>query len=302
VDEGADFIEVRPPLQWQPAAIHTYDDHRMAMCLSLAAFNPLAGRTDDAGPGLPLRILDPRCVGKTFPDYFEALFGVVGAEPADVPVITVDGPTASGKGTLAAALAARLGYHTLDSGSLYRTTALAALQDGVDPDDAAALARLAGVLDLRFEGTAVMLRGRPVSDELRREEVGNLASRIAALPAVREALHGLQLAFRRPPGLVADGRDMGTVVFPGAPLKVFLTASAARRAERRHKQLISKGIQANIEDLRVDLESRDARDRTRSVAPLKPAEDALLLDNSALSVDESVEVVLSWWQQRRPFG
>ena len=302
VIEGADFIEVRPPARWQPAAIHTYDDHRMAMCLSLAAFNPLAGRTDDAGPGLPLRILDPRCVGKTFPDYFEALFGVVGTLPEDVPVITVDGPTASGKGTLAAALAARLGYHTLDSGSLYRTTALAALQDGVDPADEAALARLAAVLDLRFEGTAVMLRGHPVSDELRREEVGNLASRIAALPAVREALHGLQLAFRRAPGLVADGRDMGTVVFPGAPLKVFLTASAARRAERRHKQLISKGIQANIEDLRVDLESRDVRDRTRSVAPLKPAEDALLLDNSALSVDESVEVVLSWWQQRRPFG
>ena len=302
VIEGADFIEVRPPARWQPAAIHTYDDHRMAMCLSLAAFNPLAGRADDRGPGLPLRILDPRCVGKTFPDYFEALFGVVGAEPADVPVITVDGPTASGKGTLAAALAERLGYHTLDSGSLYRTTALAALKDGIDPDDAAALARLAGVLDLRFEGTAVMLRGRPVSDDLRREEVGNLASRIAALPAVREALHGLQLAFRRAPGLVADGRDMGTVVFPGAALKVFLTASAARRAERRHKQLISKGIQANIEDLRVDLEARDARDKTRIVAPLKPAEDALLLDNSALSVDESVEVVLGWWQQRRPFG
>jgi len=302
VIEGADFIEVRPPVRWQPAAIHTYDDHRMAMCLSLAAFNPLAGRADDRGPGLPQRILDPRCVGKTFPDYFEALFGVVGAEPADVPVITIDGPTASGKGTLAAALAARLGYHTLDSGSLYRTTALAALQDGIDPDDAAALARLAGVLDLRFDGTAVMLRGRPVSDELRREEVGNLASRIAALPAVREALHGLQLAFRRPPGLVADGRDMGTVVFPGAALKVFLTASAARRAERRHKQLISKGIQANIEDLRADLEARDARDKTRSVAPLKPAEDALSLDNSALSVDESVEVVLGWWQQRRPFG
>ena len=302
VIEGADFIEVRPPARWQPAAIHTYDDHRMAMCLSLAAFNPLAGRADDRGPGLPLRILDPRCVGKTFPDYFEALFGVVGAEPADVPVIPVDGPTASGKGTLAAALAERLGYHTLDSGSLYRTTALAALKDGIDPDDAAALARLAGVLDLRFEGTAVMLRGRPVSDDLRREEVGNLASRIAALPAVREALHGLQLAFRRAPGLVADGRDMGTVVFPGAALKVFLTASAARRAERRHKQLISKGIQANIEDLRVDLEARDARDKTRIVAPLKPAEDALLLDNSALSVDESVEVVLGWWQQRRPFG
>ena len=248
-----------------------------------------------------MRILDPRCVAKTFPDYFETLFGVVSAEPADVPVITVDGPTASGKGTLAAALAARLGYHTLDSGSLYRATALAALQDGIAPDDEAALARLAAMLDLRFEGTAVVLRGRPVGDDLRREDVGSLASRVAALPAVREALHGLQLAFRRPPGLVADGRDMGTVIFPDAALKVFLTASAAQRASRRHKQLISKGIQANIDDLRVDLEARDARDKSRSVAPLKAAEDALSLDNSALSIDESVDVVLGWWQQRRPF-
>jgi len=302
VSEGEDFIEVAPPTRWRHASIHTYDDHRMAMCLSLAAFNPLAGQSGNGGPGLPLRILDPRCVAKTFPDYFETLFGVVSAEAQDVPVITVDGPTASGKGTLAAALAARLGYHTLDSGSLYRTTALAALQDGIAPDDAPALAKLASLLDLRFDGAAVILRGRPVSDELRREDVGSLASRIAALPAVREALHGLQLAFRRPPGLVADGRDMGTVIFPGAALKVFLTASAAQRASRRHKQLISKGIQANIQDLRVELEARDARDKSRSVAPLRAAEDALSLDNSALSIEESVDVVLGWWRQRRPFG
>ncbi len=301
VTTGDDFIEVQPPRAWQPAAIHTYDDHRMAMCLSLAAFNALAAHADDDGPGVPVRILDPRCVAKTFPDYFEALFGVVSTEAQDVPVITVDGPTASGKGTLAAALAARLGYHTLDSGSLYRTAALAALQDGVAADDTPALARLATRLDLRFDGPTVVLRGRAVSDELRREEVGSMASRIAALPAVREALHGLQLAFRRAPGLVADGRDMGTVVFPDATLKVFLTASAAQRAERRHKQLISKGIQAKIEDLRADLEARDARDKSRSVAPLKPAEDALSLDNSALSIDQSVDVVLGWWAQRRPF-
>jgi 3-phosphoshikimate 1-carboxyvinyltransferase len=298
---GADFIEVTPPAQWQAAAIHTYDDHRMAMCLSLAAFNPLAGQAGNGGPGLPVRILDPRCVAKTFPDYFETLFGVVSTEPADVPVITVDGPTASGKGTLAAALAARLGYHTLDSGSLYRTAALAALQDGIAPDDESALARLAAMLDLRFDGSSVVLRGRGVSDELRSEDVGSLASRIAALPAVREALHGLQLAFRRAPGLVADGRDMGTVIFPGAALKVFLTASAAQRASRRHKQLISKGIQAKLDDLRVELEVRDARDKSRSVAPLRAAEDALSLDNSALSIEESVDVVLGWWQQRRPF-
>ena len=158
------------------------------------------------------------------------------------------------------------------------------------------------MLDLRFDGATVLLRAQPVNDELRREDVGALASRIAALPAVRAALHGLQLAFRRAPGLVADGRDMGTVVFPDAALKVFLTASAAQRAQRRHKQLISKGTQAKIADLRADLEARDARDKSRSVAPLKPAQDALSLDNSAQSIDQSVDVVLGWWAQRRPFG
>ena len=302
VNEGADFIEVHPPKAWKTAAIHTYDDHRMAMCLSLAAFNGLAG----ANPPCPVRILDPRCVGKTFPDYFEALFGVATADPLDVPVITIDGPTASGKGTLAAAVADRLGYHLLDSGALYRATGLASQWDGIASEDEQGLARLAGMLDLRFghgpQGSRAWLRGREVSDELRAEAAGLLASRVSALPAVREALQGLQLAFRRAPGLVADGRDMGTVVFPRAELKVYLTASAAQRAERRHKQLISKGIPANIADLRADLEMRDARDRNRAVAPLKPAEDALLLDNSNLTVEESVTQVLDWWQQRRPFS
>jgi 3-phosphoshikimate 1-carboxyvinyltransferase len=241
-------------------------------------------------------------VAKTYPDYFETLFSVVRAAPQDVPVITVDGPSASGKGTLAAALAQRLGYHQLESGALYRATALAALQDGVNDDDAAALAHVAAGLDLRFEGERIRLRGEVVNDALRQEHVGAVASKVSALPAVRQALHWLQLAFRRAPGLVADGRDMGTVVFPTAALKVFLTADAAQRAIRRHKQLISKGIHANIADLREDLEERDARDRSRSIAPLKPAEDALSLDNSALSIDESVDVVLGWWQQRRPFG
>lgn len=302
VNEGPDFIEVAPPKAWQPGAIRTYDDHRMAMCLSLAAFNGLAC----AEPPCPVRILDPRCVAKTFPDYFEALFGVASANPLDVPVITIDGPTASGKGTLAAAVADALGYHLLDSGALYRATGLASQWDGVAPDDEAGLARLAGMLDLRFghgpQGSRAWLRGREVSEELRAEAAGLLASRISALPAVREALQGLQLAFRRPPGLVADGRDMGTVVFPRAQLKVYLTASAAQRAERRHKQLISKGISANIEGLRADLEMRDARDKSRAVAPLRPAEDALLLDNSNLSIEDSVAQVLSWWQQRRPFS
>ncbi|MDE1949678.1 MAG: bifunctional 3-phosphoshikimate 1-carboxyvinyltransferase/cytidylate kinase, partial [Burkholderiales bacterium] len=231
VVEGPDFIEVKPMRDWKAASIRTYDDHRMAMCLSLAAFNPLAGGR------VPVRILEPRCVGKTFPDYFEALFGLASAAAEDLPVIAIDGPTASGKGTLAAAVAERLGYRLLDSGALYRATGLAAQQDGVSPEDGPALAQLAARLDLRFEGARCWLRGREVSDELRLESTGALASRVSVWPAVREALHALQLAFRRPPGLVADGRDMGTVVFPQARLKVFLTASAAERAERRHKQL-----------------------------------------------------------------
>ncbi|MFO1271606.1 MAG: bifunctional 3-phosphoshikimate 1-carboxyvinyltransferase/cytidylate kinase [Rubrivivax sp.] len=296
VVEGPDFIEVAPPQAWRPAAIRTYDDHRMAMCLSLAAFNPA---------GVPVRVLDPRCVGKTFPDYFEALFGVASAAPEDVPVIAIDGPTASGKGTLAAEVAARLGYHLLDSGALYRATGIAAGWDGVSGDDEAGLARLAGLLELRFgqgdEAGRTWLRGREITEELRLEATGLMASRVAALPAVRQALHALQLSFRRAPGLVADGRDMGTVVFPSAGLKVFLTASAAERAARRHKQLIDKGISANIDALRVDLEARDARDTNRAVSPLRPAEDAQLLDNSHLTVAESVSKVLDWWAARRPF-
>ena len=300
VVEGADFIDISPPARWASAAVHTYDDHRMAMCLSLAAFNPLAGAN------CAQRILDPRCVAKTFPDYFEALFSVARADAEAIPVITIDGPTASGKGTLAAAVARALGYHLLDSGALYRATGLASQWDGVVADDEAGLARLAGQLALRFghgpDGSRAWLRGREVSDELRTEAAGLLASRVSALPAVREALQGLQLAFRSPPGLVADGRDMGTVIFPGATLKVFLTASPAQRAIRRHKQLISKGIPANIDSLRADLEARDARDKHRGVSPLQPAQDALLLDNSDLSIEDSVTQVLTWWQQRRPFG
>jgi 3-phosphoshikimate 1-carboxyvinyltransferase len=303
VDEGPDWIAVTAPQTWRAASIHTYDDHRIAMCLSLAAFNPLAASGPRAKPvpAVPVRILDPRCVGKTFPDYFETLFGLAVARTPDLPVITVDGPSASGKGTLASAVAAALGYHLLDSGALYRATAWAALQQGVASDDEQALARLAESLDLHFSGEQIFLAGADVSDALRREDVGALASKVSAWPQVRDALRALQLSFRRLPGLVADGRDMGTVVFPTAALKVFLTASAATRAERRHKQLISKGISANIDSLRADLEARDARDQNRSIAPLKPAEDAVLLDNSALTIDASVDKVLEAWQQRRPF-
>ncbi len=295
VEEGADFIRVHPLAEFRAASIHTYDDHRMAMCLSLAAFSGLK----HGGAGVPVRIEDPKCVAKTFPDYFETLFGVV--ECRQVPVITIDGPTASGKGTLAAEVAARLGWHTLDSGSLYRVTALSALRCNVAVDDEAGLARVAQSLSLRFEGTRIFLDDEDVSDELRAEAVGTMASRISVWPAVRAALYELQCGFRRLPGLVADGRDMGTVIFPHAPLKVFLTATAAARAERRHKQLISKGVSATLDDLRKDLEERDARDKARTTAPLKPAEDAVLLDNSVLGVEASVEQVLSWWNARQPF-
>ena len=297
VVETADAIEITPPETWQAAAIGTYDDHRMAMCFSLAALNPLAG----VRPGLPVRILDPRCVGKTFPQYFETLFSVVQAETGAIPVIAIDGPSASGKGTLAAGLAAALGYHHLDSGALYRATAWAARARGVSEDDPEAMAEVATRLDLRFDAGHAWLDGRDVTDALRDEAVGALASKISAWPAVRVALHDLQLSFRRLPGLVADGRDMGTVVFRDASLKVFLTASAAERAERRHRQLISKGVSASIEGLRADLEARDARDRNRVAAPLVPASDALLLDNSGLTIDASVAKVLAWWQSRQPF-
>jgi 3-phosphoshikimate 1-carboxyvinyltransferase len=305
VEEGADFIVVHPipPGNWKAAAVHTYDDHRMAMCLSLAAFNALAGAhpITEAADGLPVRILDPRCVAKTFPDYFEALFSLATTAPADIPVIAIDGPTASGKGTLASLVAQRLGYHLLDSGALYRATALAVTHAGVDPADEPAVAALAAALDLHFTGERTTLAGRDITDELRLEATGLLASRISALPAVRRALHALQLSFRRLPGLVADGRDMGTVVFPEAPLKVYLTATAERRAARRHAQLMAKGVSASIDSLLADLRQRDDRDQNRSVAPLKPAEDAVLLDNSDMGIDESVEFVSAQWQQRSGF-
>ncbi len=298
VVEGADFIEVTPPASpahWRSGTIRTYDDHRMAMCLSLAAFNPLAG----ARPARAVRILDPQCVAKTFPDYFEALFGLSRTHPADVPVITIDGPTASGKGTLASEVARRLGFELLDSGALYRATALTVQQAGADPADAMAVAALAEMLDLRFEADRAFLAGQDVTDALRLEETGNLASKVSVHPAVRQALHGLQLAFRRVPGLVADGRDMGTVIFPDAPLKIFLTASVEQRASRRHHQLMSRGISANIDSLLAELKMRDARDQNRAVAPLKPAEDAVLLDNSGMSIDDCVEFVLEAWNTHR---
>jgi 3-phosphoshikimate 1-carboxyvinyltransferase len=289
VEEGADWIRVHPPAAFRRARIRTYDDHRMAMCFALTALNAK----------VPVRIDDPACVAKTFPDYFETLFERV--EAGEVPVIAIDGPTASGKGTLAHEVARELGYQVLDSGSLYRAAALAAQRAGVDWADADAVAALCPGLPLRFEADRILLGDEDLSEALRQEAIGLGASAVAAHPAVRLALHQLQLSFRRAPGLVADGRDMGTVVFPDAQLKIFLTASPEARAERRHKQLISKGISTNIVGLLADLRRRDEQDRNRSTAPLKPASDAKELDNSALSIEESVQQVLAWWSEAQAF-
>jgi len=214
---------------------------------------------------------------------------------SQIPVLTIDGPTASGKGTVAHRVADRLGFHYLDSGALYRLTALSALRRQTDLADEHALAKLAEHLHCSFQGGDIILSHENVTDAIRAEEVGNTASKIATFPAVRHALTGLQLGFRKAPGLVADGRDMGSVIFPHAPLKVFLTASVAARAGRRYKQLIDKGISANMEDLLMDLQARDDRDTQRTIAPLIPAEGAHVLDTSEMSADQAVEQVLQWY-------
>ncbi|CAG2132848.1 Cytidylate kinase [Cupriavidus campinensis] len=212
-----------------------------------------------------------------------------------IDVITIDGPTASGKGTVAHKVADALGFHLLDSGALYRLVALASDRADVDLQDVSTLAKMAARLDVKFGPDRVWLSGEEVSQAIRAEAIGNRASAIAVHQPVRDALTALQRGFRKLPGLVADGRDMGTVIFPEARLKVFLTASVEARARRRYKQLIDKGISANIEDLLRDLEARDARDRSRAAAPLRPAEDAQRLDTSDMSVDEAVAQVLEWY-------
>ena len=278
VEEGVDYIRITPPEKVRHAAIDTYDDHRMAMCFSLAAFGAEG-----------IRINDPRCVAKTFPNYFTVLHDVVKA----VPVIAIDGPSASGKGTVAKLVAARLGYHYLDSGALYRLLALAAQRDGVMLTDETGLAELAGRIEIRFEGEQIWLDGALAGDELRGEQCAAAASKVAALPGVRAALLAKQHAFRRAPGLVADGRDMASVVFPDAALKVFLTASAEVRADRRYKQLKEKGIGANIAALLLDIRVRDERDTQRSASPLQQAPGASLLDTTALNIEQAVNEVLA---------
>ncbi|WP_114418203.1 (d)CMP kinase [Marinospirillum perlucidum] len=215
-----------------------------------------------------------------------------------VPVITLDGPGGAGKGTVSMLLAKQLGWHLLDSGALYRLVGLAADNHGVELDNEASLAVLAEHLDVQFlvskeELVQVVLEGEDVSQELRTERVGGLASQVAALPSVREALLARQRAFQDTPGLVCDGRDMGTVVFPEAPLKIYLTASADERARRRQEQLRDKGVTASLLDLKKDILERDARDMNRKTAPLRPAEDAVEVDTTSLSIAEVVDLILA---------
>lgn len=215
---------------------------------------------------------------------------------APISVIAIDGPSASGKGTVAALVAQALGFHYLDSGAIYRVTAYAAGIAGVALDNESKLAALARDLDLRFDGNEVFLAGEAVGDAIRGEDAGRAASKIAALPRLRQALLERQRAFRRAPGLVSDGRDMGSVVFPDAGLKVFLTASAEERAQRRYKQLIEKGFDANLAAILQDLRERDARDSARSAAPLQQSADAVLLDTTSLNIQQAVKQVLDWWR------
>jgi 3-phosphoshikimate 1-carboxyvinyltransferase len=285
VEEGTDCLTVSPPRAARlvpRASIDTYDDHRMAMCFALVALG-----------GVPVRINDPKCVAKTFPDFFERLAAIT----RPVPVIALDGPSASGKGTVARGVARALGFEFLDSGALYRLVALAALQAGIDPGDEAAVGRIARDLDVGFEDETIRLAGQDVTNAIRREDVSVAASRVAALPAVRAALLERQRDFRRPPGLVADGRDMGSTVFPDAVLKVFLTASPGERARRRHKQLMEKGIDATLPSLLQDIEQRDARDAERGVSPLVRCEDARLLDTTGLGADQAIQQVLHWYRE-----
>ena len=217
---------------------------------------------------------------------------------AAAPVIAIDGPTASGKGTIAERVARALGFHYLDSGALYRLVAWRTLRRGVEPSDENAVLNLAADMAPRFGNGRIELDGTDVMNAIRQEDVGRVASQVAVHPRVRQALLDLQRASRKPPGLVADGRDMGTVVFPDARLKVFLTASVPARAERRYNQLIEKGFPANIAGLVQELQARDKRDSERSASPLKPAEDAYRLDSSALTIDEVVAQVLEWYAKR----
>jgi len=214
------------------------------------------------------------------------------------PVIAIDGPSASGKGTVSRQVAQRLGFHYLDSGALYRLVALQTMRLNIDPESTLELSDISLNLNVLFDGEDVVLEGRAVTDAIRDEAVGVMASRVAALPAVRDALLARQRAFRQPPGLVADGRDMGSVVFTDARLKIFLTASPEERAARRHKQLMEKGLGASMNALLQEIRERDARDSQRAAAPLKKCADAIELDTTGMTVEDEVRQILAYYQRQ----
>jgi len=297
VDESQDGAVVHGG-RFSGGTVDSCGDHRVAMSLAIAG--------TVAAEQVVVRNVDS--VDTSFPGFIDCMTSI-GAnvlamndtpQPDNsAPVITIDGPVGSGKGTIARRVATALGWHLLDSGALYRLVALSAARAGVALDDAQGLAELALGLDVRFdsnedESERIVLAGEDVTRELRTEETGAGASTVATIPAVREALLERQRAFQRPPGLVADGRDMGTQVFTDATLKVFLTASAEERAKRRHKQLKDKGMDVSLAALSRDIEDRDRRDSERSVAPLRPAEDARILDSSGQSIEAVSQTVLDW--------
>lgn len=282
VKTTADSIAITPAKHLKSASIATYNDHRMAMSFSLFS------------AAVPIRIENPDCVNKTFPNYFAALHNIVDA----VPVIAIDGPSASGKGTIAQKVAEKLGFHYLDSGALYRLVAFAAVEKNLalTMDNERVLAEIAQNLPVTFQKGEVFLNKKPVGDAIRTEEVGNAASIVAAMPAVRNALLFLQRVQRRAPGLVGDGRDIGSVIFPDAPLKIYLDASAEVRAKRRYKQLKEKGFSANLAALTDEMRARDARDLNRPNAPLLKAADAVLIPTDDLTIDSVVAAVLKAYQ------
>ena len=296
VEEGPDFLRITPPQAWRAASIATYDDHRMAMC-DVAGRVQSARRRHGSGahPRPALRRQDlARLLRSPVLGRAGTARGGSGADDRRAHRLRQGHAGERGRRT---PWATGCSIPARSTGRWRSPRSTPASPPRTSP----ALAALAAALELRFDGDRCHLGGRDVTDSLRREEVGAMASKISAWPAVRAAVLEVQLAFRDVPGLVADGRDMGSVVFPDAELKVFLTAGAAERAERRYKQLISKGIPAKLDSLRAELEARDARDRNRSASPLVPAEGAFMLDNSALSIEASVDAVLEAWQERRPF-
>ena len=286
VKTTANSIAITPPehFNFKPASIATYNDHRMAMSFSLFS------------AAIPLRIENPECVGKTFPNYFDALHNIVDF----VPVITIDGPSASGKGTIAQKVAQQLGFHYLDSGALYRLVAFAAFEKNLalTVENQQVLSDLAKNLPIVFQNNHIFLNQQNVTDLIRTEKIGNMASIVAAMPLVRESLLFLQRTFCQKPGLVADGRDMGTVVFPDAPLKIYLDASAEIRAKRRLNQLNEKGFSANLADLIADMKARDFRDVNRPNAPLRCAKEAFVIDSNHKSIDEVLALVLAQYQKQ----